>query len=127
MDNGTETIKGGNRKSVEIEDITFHRCVKLTKFDADRTITFVPPDGEFELMKYRITDNITLPFKIVPIVEERGDTRAIFNVKAISNFSSTMHAQNVVIKIPCPKNTARCKCRAREGVYSDSTYKAHGT
>ena len=106
---------GGNRKSVEIEDITFHRCVKLTKFDADRTITFVPPDGEFELMKYRITDNITLPFKIVPIVEERGDTRAIFNVKAISNFSSTMHAQNVVIKIPCPKNTVRCKCRAREG------------
>eukprot|EP00946_MAST-07B_sp_MAST-7B-sp1_P005422 g5422.t1 len=105
----------GNRKSVDIEDITFHRCVKLTKFDADRTITFVPPDGEFELMKYRITDNITLPFKIVPIVEERGGTRAIFNVKAISNFSSTMRAQNVVIKIPCPKNTARCKCRARDG------------
>lgn len=107
--------KGGSRKSVEIEDITFHRCVKLTKFDADRTITFVPPDGEFDLMKYRITDNVKLPFKIVPIVEERGDTRCIFNIKAISNFSSNMHAQNVVIKIPCPKNTARCKCRAKEG------------
>ena len=107
--------RAGNVKSVEIEDITFHRCVKLTKFDADRTITFVPPDGEFELMKYRITDHVKLPFKIVPIVEERGDTRCIFNIKAISNFSATMYAQNVVIKIPCPKNTARCKCRAKEG------------
>ena len=42
-------------------------------------------------------------------------TGAIFNIKVISNFSSTMHAQNVVIKIPCPKTTARCKCRAKEG------------
>lgn len=106
---------GAALKSVEIEDISFHRCVKLTKFDADRTITFVPPDGEFELMRYRITDNVTLPFKIVPVVEERGDTRAIFNIKAISNFSPTIHANNVVIRIPCPKNTARCKCRVRAG------------
>jgi Adaptor complexes medium subunit family len=29
------------------------RCVRLGKFDADRTITFIPPDGEFELMRYR--------------------------------------------------------------------------
>jgi len=24
----------------------------LGKFDADRSISFIPPDGEFELMKY---------------------------------------------------------------------------
>lgn len=36
---------------VELDDCTFHRCVKLGKFDADRTITFIPPDGEFELMR----------------------------------------------------------------------------
>lgn len=36
---------------VEIDDCTFHRCVRLGKFDADRTITFIPPDGEFELMR----------------------------------------------------------------------------
>ena len=36
---------------VELDDVQFHRCVQLGKFDADRTITYVPPDGEFELMK----------------------------------------------------------------------------
>ena len=35
----------------QIDDCTFHRCVRLGKFDAERTITFVPPDGEFELMR----------------------------------------------------------------------------
>lgn len=40
------------RPSVALDDCTFHRCVRLGKFDADRTITFIPPEGEFELMRY---------------------------------------------------------------------------
>ena len=69
--------KEGQRKpGVEIDDCTFHRCVRLGKFDADRTITFIPPDGDFELMRYRVTDNINLPFRIIPAVtEEQGLTK----------------------------------------------------
>ena len=64
----------GNRRGkgtgVEIDDCSFHRCVRLGQFDQDRTITFIPPDGEFELMKYRVTENINLPFRILPVYEE---------------------------------------------------------
>ena len=42
-------------------DCTFHRCVRLGKFDADRTITFIPPDGEFELMSYRLNTQARRP------------------------------------------------------------------
>jgi Adaptor complexes medium subunit family len=41
-------------KSVELEDIKFHQCVRLARFENDRTISFIPPDGEFELMSYRL-------------------------------------------------------------------------
>lgn len=100
-----------NRKpSVEIDDCTFHRCVRLGKFDADRTITFIPPDGEFELMRYRVTDNINLPFRIIPAVqEEHGHTRISINLKVIANFSDQLFATQVVIKIPVPRNTAKAK------------------
>jgi hypothetical protein len=54
---------------VEIDDCTFHRCVRLGKFDADRTITFIPPDGEFELMRYRVTENVNLPFRLIPVIQ----------------------------------------------------------
>ena len=27
------------------------QCVKLSKFETERAISFIPPDGEFELMK----------------------------------------------------------------------------
>ena len=29
----------------------FSQCVKLSKFETERAISFIPPDGEFELMK----------------------------------------------------------------------------
>lgn len=41
-------------KAVELEDIKFHQCVRLARFENDRTISFIPPDGEFELMSYRL-------------------------------------------------------------------------
>lgn len=44
----------GAKKAVEMEDIKLHQCVRLTRFDNDRTISFIPPDGEFELMSYRL-------------------------------------------------------------------------
>ncbi len=35
----------------KVEDATFHQCVNLSTYEAQKVITFVPPDGEFELMK----------------------------------------------------------------------------
>jgi AP-1 complex subunit mu len=37
-------------KSVDLEDIKFHQCVRLARFENDRTIAFIPPDGAFDLM-----------------------------------------------------------------------------
>ena len=48
----------GKSKTVEIEDIKFHQCVRLTRFENDRTIVFIPPDGEFDLMTYRLQTQV---------------------------------------------------------------------
>lgn len=41
----------GISDAVELDDCRFHQCVRLNDFDATRTISFIPPDGEFELMR----------------------------------------------------------------------------
>lgn len=48
------SCRSGNKekKSVAIDDCTFHQCVKLSKFESERSISFIPPDGEFELMRW---------------------------------------------------------------------------
>ncbi len=50
--------RGAKGKAVEMEDIKFHQCVRLARFENDRTISFIPPDGEFELMSYRLNTQV---------------------------------------------------------------------
>ena len=52
-------VEGGKSKSVELEDVKFHQCVRLSRFENDRTISFIPPDGEFELMSYRLNTHVS--------------------------------------------------------------------
>jgi len=118
LDNEAKAKKSNVRKpgsGIEIDDVSFHQCVKLGKFDMDRTISFVPPDGEFQLMSYRITENVNLPFRVLPVVKELGRTRLEVNVKVKSMFTFKLFATNVVIKIPLPKNTAKTELSAASG------------
>lgn len=108
--------RGSRYKPIDIDDVTFHQCVKLGKFDSDRTISFIPPDGEFELMRYRITDNIVPPFRLLsPIVREIGKTRVEVQVNIKSVFHEKLYGKNVTVKIPLPKNAAKCKIHVAAG------------
>jgi len=103
LDNEAKMKKSNVRRAgsgIEIDDVSFHQCVKLGKFDMDRTISFVPPDGEFQLMTYRITENVNLPFRVLPVVKELGRTRLEINIKVKSMFTFKLFATNVVMKIP---------------------------
>lgn len=37
-----------------IDDCSFHPCVRYNRFERDKVVSFVPPDGPFELMRYKI-------------------------------------------------------------------------
>lgn len=101
----TNTSGGGGKSSIAIDDIQFHQCVKLSKFESDHSISFIPPDGEFELMKYRTTKDINLPFRVIPLVKETGKGKMEVKVIVKSNFKSTLIGQKIEVKIPTPPNT----------------------
>lgn len=97
-------------QEIEIDNVTFHQCVKLSKYGQDRVINFIPPDKEFELMRYNISDRIIIPFKLVsPMITEFGKTRLEIKLTVKSLFDSRLFATNVVVTIPVPKNVANCK------------------
>jgi AP-2 complex subunit mu-1 len=114
---GGKKGKGGAAQAgaVSLEDCQFHQCVKLGRYDADRIITFIPPDGEFELMRYRATENINLPFKVHAIVNEINKSRVEYSVGIRANFGSKLFATNVIVRIPTPLNTARSQERVSNG------------
>lgn len=91
-------------KSVELEDIKFHQCVRLARFDNDRTISFIPPDGEFELMSYRLNTQVKPLIWVEAVVEPHSHSRIEYMIKTKSNFKSRSIANNVEIIIPVPRD-----------------------
>ncbi|KNC53708.1 AP-1 complex subunit mu-1 [Thecamonas trahens ATCC 50062] len=106
---------GASRKSVEMEDIKFHQCVRLSRFERDRTISFIPPDGEFELMSYRMQTSAKPLIWITPIVERHKGSRVEYMIKVTPQFKARSMANNVVIRIPVPADSDSPKIKTSNG------------
>merc|ERR1712087_771640 len=91
-------------KAVELEDIKFHQCVRLARFENDRTISFIPPDGEFDLMTYRLNTHVKPLIWVEAVVEPHKGSRIEYMIKTRSQFKSRSVANNVEIIIPVPSD-----------------------
>jgi len=102
MESRGASAKGA--KSIDLEDIRFHQCVRLSRFENDRTISFIPPDGEFDLMTYRLNTQVRPLIWIEAHVEPHSHSRIEYMIKAKSNFKRRSTANNVEIIIPVPSD-----------------------
>lgn len=93
-----------------MEDVNFHQCVRLSRFEADRTISFIPPDGEFDLMTYRVSTPVK-PMVWAEAVVERHRGRVEFVVKVVAQFKRKSTANNVEICVPVPDDADSPKFR----------------
>lgn len=87
-----------------MEDIRFHQCVRLARFENDRTISFIPPDGEFELMSYRLATQVEPLIWVEAHVEPHSHSRIEYFIKVKSNFKRRSTANNVEIIISVPSD-----------------------
>ena len=85
-----------------MQDIKFHQCVRLTRFETDRTISFIPPDGDFELMSYRLNTQVKPLIWVETVIESHGRSRVEYMVKAKSQYKPRTSANSVEILIPVP-------------------------
>ncbi|XP_020270598.1 LOW QUALITY PROTEIN: AP-1 complex subunit mu-2-like [Asparagus officinalis] len=89
-------------KAIDLEDIKFHQCVRLARFENDRTISFIPPDGAFDLMNYRLTTQVKPLIWVEAQIERHSKSRIEIMVKAKSQFKERSTATSVEIEIPIP-------------------------
>ena len=90
----TNVAQKACRSQVALDYIKFHQAVKLQNYESDHQVHFVPPDGEFELLSYTVSDsrNFTLPFTVTSWYKSLGRTRGELNVKIKADFPSSLVA-----------------------------------
>jgi AP-2 complex subunit mu-1 len=71
--------------------------VRLGNFNTERTITFIPPDGEFELMKYRTMEHIKIPFTCIATISQINESIE-YKVVVKSLYPRELLGKDVVIR-----------------------------
>lgn len=102
-------------KVIEMEDVKFHQCVRLSRFENDRTISFIPPDGEFELMSYRLNTSIKPLIWVDCKIINHSLSRVEIIARATSQFKKRSTANNVEICIPVPEDADSPKFKTTGG------------
>jgi AP-1 complex subunit mu len=96
----------------------------LSRFENDRTISFIPPDGEFELMSYRLSQAVKPLIWVEAAVEHHRGSRVEYMVKCRAQFKRRSTANNVEIYVPVPDDADTPKFRVGLKVlYSESALK----
>ena len=106
--NGETQVTTG---SINFDDIIFHQCVKLDNFETNKEITFTPPHGSFELMKYKKEEGISPPFDIKPTVQISG-TKFDLVIKVTATYDNSLKASPFTLTIPLPQRTANVQSDA---------------
>jgi len=119
-----------------MSDPSFHPCVRLKRFEQDKTVSFVPPDGCFELLTYRATkkfDQVPCPLYCKPQIgfsrrRDFADVQTPMRVHiSVMVGPKPMHgigsgvgakdpkAEDIVVVVPLPAQTLSSNLEVNHG------------
>lgn len=80
-----------------LENSQLHACVNHARFHEENKVQFVPPEGEFDLLRYRVSQEVAVPFKITN--SEHGGELV---VRVNCTLEAKRHLTNLAVCIPLP-------------------------
>ncbi|PAA70601.1 hypothetical protein BOX15_Mlig017585g1 [Macrostomum lignano] len=108
-----------------IEDASLHPCVRHRRFEVERLLSFVPPDGGFRLMAYRASCHGNLPVPLdlrhtISFKQASGNSGHL-ELTVIPRPPSGRQLEDLVLTVPMPRAVSGASLVASAGKYSYDT------
>ncbi|CAI8055936.1 AP-3 complex subunit mu-1 [Geodia barretti] len=86
-----------------LDDVSFHPCVRYKRWESERVLSFIPPDGPFRLLSYQISSqsNVALPLYVTPQFSFSGGSGK-FEVKVGPKQTMGKVVEDVKLVVPMP-------------------------
>ncbi|EKE42563.1 clathrin-adaptor medium chain, putative [Entamoeba nuttalli P19] len=106
-----------------MDDVSFHPCVRIGKWEQQKVLSFIPPDGKFTLFNYRVRGTLQAPIKLggsVKYTSSQGLVELSVYGNNIAGFGngplkSELINQQVVIEFPV--SVTSCQLVVNTGKY----------
>ncbi|ESW35304.1 hypothetical protein PHAVU_001G224000 [Phaseolus vulgaris] len=84
-----------------LDDVRFHPCVRYRPWESHQFLSFVPPDGQFKLMSYRVRKLKNTPIYVNPQLTSDGGTCRLSVLVGIRNDpGKTIDSVTVQFQLP---------------------------
>lgn len=106
-----------------LDDVRFHPCVRFRPWESDQILSFVPPDGQFKLMSYRVKQLKNTPIYIKPQLISEGGTCRVNVLVGIRN-DPGKQVDDITIKFQLPSHVTSSDLTTNYGaviIHADKT------
>lgn len=109
-----------------LDDVSFHPCVRFKRWETERILSFVPPDGNFRLMSYHVTSQsvVAIPIYVRQNLSLKSGEQGRLDITVGPKSSMGRTVEGVKLEILLPKSVVTCALVASQGKYTfDQTTK----
>lgn len=97
-----------------INDVRFHPCVRYRPWEAYQMLSFVPPDGQFKLMSYRVKNLKNTPVYVKPQFSSSGGLCRVNVLVGLRN-DLGKPIDSTMVEFPLPSSVATWDLTANHG------------
>lgn len=103
------------------DDVSFHPCVRFKRWESERMLSFVPPDGNFRLMSYHIGSQsiVAIPIYVRhSLTFKSGEQGGRLDITVGPKTTLGRTVEGVKLEICMPKCVLNCSLVPNQGRYT---------
>lgn len=88
-----------------LDDVSFHPCIRFKRWESERVLSFIPPDGNFRLISYRVSSQnlVAIPVYVkhnISFKENSSCGRFDITIGPKQNMGKTIEGITVTVHMP---------------------------
>lgn len=102
----------GSEDAVVLDTYALHEAADHERFDRERVLELVPPEGRFALLTYRCSRSFRPPFRVYPRLEDDAYSpdKLTLYIRLRAEHEPTKVASGVEVAVPMPPSIQRVHC-----------------
>eukprot|EP01135_Chromosphaera_perkinsii_P000527 Nk52_evm1s116 gene=Nk52_evmTU1s116 len=109
-----------------LDDLSFHPCVRFRRWETEKLLSFVPPDGPFKLASYHVNPQsfVQMPLQVTPMISFHGGDdsggvtgRCQISVAASRAFANDKVIEDIKLTVNLPRSATGVSLIASSGSY----------
>lgn len=102
------------------DDVSFHPCVRFKRWESERMLSFIPPDGAFRLMSYHIGTQslVAIPIYVRHNLSFKSGEQGKLDITVGPKTTLGRIVEGVKLEVCMPKCVLNCMLVPNQGKYT---------